>query len=325
MTEDDLYERLSDMGFVPESDLSHLHYYLLPALPALDTPEGGEAVLSIARRHDAGLIIIDTTSRVLTGKKNDADTLRAFYQWTGLPLKADGRTVWRLDHSGKDMGKGQRGTSAKNDDVDLVWELTAREGGGLRLRATYRRQSWVPEVVDLVKLEDPLRHERAAESWPVGTVELAKLLDQLEIPLGHGNTLTRRVLKEHGKGARNEVIAAAIRYRKQQADMPREPGNGPGNASHDSSGNSGRERSSFSFGDTPGELSGTVAAADGVPSPSLEGEHQPDEPSHVPPPSQPREPCRGGCGRDVPAGQMCSVCATARTEEQTRRPRRTTK
>src|SRR5205823_2611131 len=46
MTEDDLYERLQDMGCGPEVDLSRLRYALLPTLPPLDTRDGGAALLA---------------------------------------------------------------------------------------------------------------------------------------------------------------------------------------------------------------------------------------------------------------------------------------
>jgi hypothetical protein len=215
MTEGDLYERLQDMGYGPGVDLSRLHYYLLPTLPPLDTPEGGRAILSIAQHHNADLVIVDTTSRVLNGPENDADTLRAFYINTGLPLKADNRTLVRLDHAGKDLGKGQRGTSAKNDDVDLVWELTAQDDDGIRLRATHRRQSWVPEIINLIRLTDPLRHERDATSWPSGTTELARLLDDLETPVNVGQRQAREALQAAGHKARNTLLAAALRFRKE--------------------------------------------------------------------------------------------------------------
>jgi hypothetical protein len=214
MTEDDLYERLEDMGYGRETDLSHLFYYLLPALPPLDTFAGGQKVLEIARLHNADLVVIDTTSRVLGGPENDSDTMRAFYMYTGLPLKADGRTVLRLDHAGKSLERGMRGTSAKNDDVDLVWELKAEDEDAVKLRATHRRQSWVPETVIMSRRPDPLRHERTASTWPQGTAWLAEELDKLGIPVEWGARKVRKTLRENNVSARNETVAAAIRYRK---------------------------------------------------------------------------------------------------------------
>lgn len=267
MTEEDLYERLEAMGFTADIDFSHLHYYLLPNLPNLDTPAGGDAVRNIARRRHAALVVIDTTSRVLGGSENDADTLRAFYMYTCLPLKADGRTLLRLDHSGKDLAKGQRGSSAKNDDVDIVWELTRREGGAM-LRATHRRQRWVPETVALVRFDDPLHYERAAESYPPGTYELAAALDELNLPIETTRRAAQEALKAAGRSQRTSVLTAAIRWRKRPQDV-----------SGTTSGTTSQHELGTTLGTTNGPDSGTTSepsgttkqADDGFP-PSLEGE-----------------------------------------------------
>ncbi len=217
MTEDDLRERLEDMGYGPDDDLSRLHYYLLPDLPPLDTAAGGRDLRDLAAAHDAEVVVIDTTTSATTGAENDADTIRAYWQHCGRLLKGDGRTVWRIDHAGKDLKRGQRGTSHKAGDVDVVWELTVRDGTSLRLQATHRRVRWVPDQVDLVRFDDPLRHELAIESWPTGTSECAALLDKLEVPLDLGGRRVRQVFREAGHSAGNEIIAAAIRYRRRTA------------------------------------------------------------------------------------------------------------
>jgi hypothetical protein len=264
MTETDLFERLDDMGFGPETDLSHLHYYLLPSLPPLDTPDGGTMLLAIARLHNAALVIIDTTGRAIAGEENSADTFRLYHQFTGQPLRADGRTVWRFDHAGKDLTRGQRGTSAKNDDVDLVW-LLSRSDNGTRLHATHRRQGWIPEYVDLIRLEDPLRYELAAESWPEGTATLAGQLDKLDIPLGWGGKRVRRALRDAGQTARNNVIAAAIRYRKRA-------GTPSGTPSQQVSGTPFGDTLEFRYGDTLGDTLGHPATGDGGVCPPLMGD-----------------------------------------------------
>ena len=48
MTEADLRERLVDLGYGPEDDLSRLSYFQLPSWPALDVELGGEILRSIA-------------------------------------------------------------------------------------------------------------------------------------------------------------------------------------------------------------------------------------------------------------------------------------
>ena len=47
MTEEDVHERLSDMGYGPDTDLRRLRYALLPSLPPLDRGEGGQALAAI--------------------------------------------------------------------------------------------------------------------------------------------------------------------------------------------------------------------------------------------------------------------------------------
>lgn len=301
MTEGDLFERLSDLGYGPESDLSRLHYYLLPSLPPLDTAAGGQALRAICTEHDADIVAIDTTSRVLSGAENEADTLRAFYAHTGLPLKTDGRTVVRLDHSGKDLERGQRGSSAKNDDVDLVWQLSKRESGAVLLKATHRRQSWVPETVELVQLSDPLRHELALEaSYPEGTEAVARQLDALDTPTDLGRDKVRAILREQGIRARNDVIGGAIRYRKARGQVTgtgdmRGPGTGDG------------DRSGNRFGDRSRDRSGQGSGAYGDRPPSLEGDRSPLWADSSPGDNRCVD-CATPCGSAV----RCPRCASAR-------------
>ncbi|MCC7364852.1 MAG: AAA family ATPase [Dehalococcoidia bacterium] len=254
MTEGDVQERLRDMGIGRHHDLSPLAYHLLPSLPPLTTPAGGAELMRLVKQHEAELVVVDTTSRVIDGPENEADTMRAFYLRTGLPLKAYGATLLRLDHAGKDPSKGQRGTSAKNDDVDLVWELMATQGG-IRLRATHRRQAWIPDTVDLLRLTDPLRHVRAAQTWPAGTVEMAALLDELHLPIDVGRVKAREALGAAGKTGRNEVVSAALRYRREATTRP---GTAPGTHNSGPEGTAAGDRSTIRFGDSPWDMPGQV-------------------------------------------------------------------
>lgn len=303
MTEDDLRERLEDMGYGPGDDLSNLYYYLLPSLPPLDSIEGGDALLSIAEEHRPAVIAIDTLSRVLAGEENASDTLRNFYTHTSLPLKAMGITLVRLDHAGKDLERGQRGTSAKADDVDLVWQLSATEDG-VRLKATHRRQAWVPEVVDLVRLSDPLRHERAAQAWPSGTAELARSLAAMGLSHHESTRAVQAALRAAGSPARRELIVAAQRWRRQSLEPAgttfgnhREPPEPPSGTAGTTSGTTPEPPSGTGFGnhwepdsEPPPEPLGTTLEGTWEPVPPLKGE----------PGSQPARYCpEPGC--DLPA------------------------
>lgn len=218
MTRDDLRERLADLGYGADDDLSRLVYYQLPDLDAADTPEGGAAIVELARHHAADLVIIDTLARVLSGDENSADTFHAHYRHCGARLKAEGRTVVRLDHAGKDLARGQRGSSAKTGDVDVVWQLTARDAEHLDLRATHRRMAWVPELITLHRESDPLRHCRVADSWPAGTAAVADQLDRLGVPVDVTRRTAGQALRQAGNSAGNEALTAALRYRRTRLD-----------------------------------------------------------------------------------------------------------
>lgn len=212
MTEDDLLERLEEMGFGPD-DLAGLRYYLWPPIPPLDTPEGGRALLDLVRRDGAVAVVLDTVSRVVEGEENSNDTFRNFYRHTGLHLKAEGIGLARLDHEGHEAGRS-RGASAKGDDVDIVWRLQVTDDG-LALVKKAARISWVPERVELVSTSDALGFRRTSNSWPAGTREKAAELDDIGAPLEVSKREARRLLKEAGRTpGRDAVLMKAIAYRK---------------------------------------------------------------------------------------------------------------
>lgn len=217
MTEDDVRDRLVDLGYGAESDLTHLHYYLLPSLPPLDTDLGGAALEAIVINRNAQLVVIDTMARVIDGEENSADTYKSFYRYTGSRLKRRGITYARLDHAGKDVDKGQRGSSAKVDDVDIVWRITSTDEG-VRLKATHRRIKSIPEYVNLRRNSDPLRHVITGGSYAAGARELATRLDALNVPLEAGRDKVRAMLKEAGMSAATDVLASAIRLRRETVD-----------------------------------------------------------------------------------------------------------
>jgi len=219
MTADDLAERLEGMGFDDTCDLTRLHYALLPSLPGLDEPEGGKAVVRLADMCNAELVIIDTFGRAVHGDENDADTVRSWYRWTGMHLKHAGRAFLRVDHAGKDIAKGQRGTSAKNDDVDVVWQMAAKEGGAFTFTAKKRRMGWVPLSVDIVMHEDHRMHFEllAGHTWQKGTAELAGRLDDLKLPTDVTKRAARAALKDADIKVRDTVLGDALKYRKERS------------------------------------------------------------------------------------------------------------
>ena len=177
MTQADLQERVMELGYTEQDDLSNLKYALLPSLPPLDSLEGALAVLELVDKYDIECVIIDTFGRAVAGEEDHADTVRAFYRHTGLSLKAKGVTYLRTDHSGKDVSKGMRGSSAKNDDVDLVWKLTradiSAQVHGVKIERTHSRISWIPESLTIKRIETEVGFDfvldQDAQRFPDGT------------------------------------------------------------------------------------------------------------------------------------------------------------
>lgn len=123
----DVRERLQSMGFGPD-DLANLCYLSFPNLGKLDTERGARELLAAVKHYHCEVVVIDTVSRSVEGDENENDTWLAFYRHTGLKLKQAQVALIRLDHSGKDEKRGQRGGSAKSGDVDAVWRMSVAEG-----------------------------------------------------------------------------------------------------------------------------------------------------------------------------------------------------
>jgi len=218
MTADDLAERLTAMGYGPEHDLTRLRYALLPSLPSLDAADGGRAVHRLATLVGAELVIIDTFGRAVEGDENLADTVRAFYRHTGYLLKQDGVAFIRIDHAGKDIDKGQRGTSAKNDDVDIVWQMTRRTGNIYQMKTRKARMGWVPAQFELEMDDQPIRytlhHERQPQHPDIAPVLAA--FDRYQIDTSAGERRVAQALRDRGERVSNHVLRQAIKAHRQQ-------------------------------------------------------------------------------------------------------------
>lgn len=208
------------------ASLENLVYFQFPAMAALDTLSGGATLEAMVLEYQPALVIIDTTSRVVRGGENDSDTFRNLYRYALVRLKAMGIAVLRIDHSGKDVGQGQRGSSAKSDDVDTVWLLVG-QGETFTLRCTHQRSGNHPELVTLHKRLSPLRFERL-DGGPnhyggrLTLEQLAKELDKLDVALDVGKHALHDLAKEHGIHTTARDIYEAQKHRRVMADREKE-------------------------------------------------------------------------------------------------------
>lgn len=220
MTGADVRDRLEAFGYSKDDNMEHLHYVLLPSIGGLDTKAGADTVIAAVTQKNIQLVIIDTTARAVEGEENDADTLRAFYRWSGVALKSLGVTWVRADHAGKDSAKGQRGSSAKNDDVDVVWKFTKRNTTSILLEATHRRMQWIPDKIELELREynGVLMHSIIGDEISDAAQQLAKQLDDIGAELDITARAARDLLKKNNIKSASDILRSALRFRRLRSD-----------------------------------------------------------------------------------------------------------
>lgn len=218
----DTRSRLQAMGYGPD-DLTNLKMLSFPSLDGLDTAKGAQQLLAACRVYGCDIVIIDTISRAVDGDENENDTWLAFYRQTGLLLKQNEITMVRLDHTGKDESKGQRGGSAKSGDVDAIWKLSkiTDDGSKLQLKLDDARMQITERTLILDRVNDPhLFHKVAGAgqmaAWDAKVNEIIEILDDHDADKSIGRGKARDLLKAIGVSASNDVLTEAIRQRKNR-------------------------------------------------------------------------------------------------------------
>ncbi|RLV66316.1 DnaB domain protein helicase domain protein [Streptomyces sp. CBMAI 2042] len=227
--QEQVQERFLSFGAGPRN-MGQLRYASFPPVRPLDTAGGGADLIALVKATGAELVVIDTVSRFISGPENDADTWLSLYRHTLLPLKRDRIASIRLDHFGKDKDRGGRGSSAKTQDVDHVWELSAQGGGVLSLKRTHTRTGIGPDQFTILR-----QARRDGDNWAhggtrhiamtyeadtgmaavPGTVDhIISVLDRQGIPNDTGNRAVRQILAGLNEPGGNDKIAEAVRRRK---------------------------------------------------------------------------------------------------------------
>lgn len=226
---DDIQARLLAYGAHPV-ELANLIYLSFPPFRPLDTADGGSDLIEAVEQYDAEIVFFDTVSRMIKGKENDADTWLDLYRHTTKRLKSRRIASVRLDHMGKDTDRGARGSSAKTQDVDHVWELAAQGESTLRLRRTHTRtgigEGELYVTRHAVKVGDQWKpggtyHALDADEhgapvtgpWLVAQGIAAKL-DAAGEPDTLGRDLLRAACARLGIKASNDVLSQVASYRK---------------------------------------------------------------------------------------------------------------
>ncbi|WP_377271883.1 AAA family ATPase [Peterkaempfera sp. SMS 1(5)a] len=228
-----IQSRLISFGATPET-MGLLRYASFPPMRPLDTPQGGADLIALARAVGAQVVFIDTISRFISGEENSADPWLSLYRSTLMPLKAAGIASIRLDHFGKDATRGARGNSAKTQDVDHVWELSAQGGGIVTLKRTHTRTGVGEDGFTILRQARKrgdhweaggtrhvlVTHEHRAELIPGSPEHIAAQLDRAGVPATYGRERLRAECATRGIAVRTELLADVARLRKQRAAAP---------------------------------------------------------------------------------------------------------
>jgi hypothetical protein len=303
----DIQQRFLSYGGGPGL-MGMMTYASFPPIRPLDTAGGGADLMAMVKDAEAQVVCLDTVSRFISGPENDADTWLSLYRHTLLPLKRAGIASVRLDHLGKDGERGARGSSAKTQDVDHVWELRATGGGTLLLKRTHTRTGIGPGVFSIVRnarqfgdsyLPGGTSHVRMEyehlEQAPEGTVEwLIARIDDLGLPNDAGNPRTIAALANAQIKIGKDKIAAAVRARKNRDNLGSPdtfPETFPEGVPREGSPGTPQESEKAQVNHSPG----------------TSREHSPD------PGSPPSPPLREGKGKGTPATEspddpLCTVC-----------------
>lgn len=217
----DIRERLTAMGCGPD-DLENLFYLSFPRLAVLDSERGGRELLAAVQTYSCDLVVVDTVSRAVSGLENDNDTWLAFYRHTGKLLKAAGVALVRLDHTGKDETRGQRGGSAKSGDVDAVWRMSKMSETTFRLDCEAHRMPVAEKTLTLHREPLPHLHHRVdalggIAAWEAKVGAVIAALDSVGLPASAGRVEARKALKATGETAGNKALEEAVRVRKERA------------------------------------------------------------------------------------------------------------
>jgi hypothetical protein len=308
--QEQVQERFLSFGAGPGS-MGELRYASFPPVRPLDTAGGGADLTALVKATGAQLVVIDTVSRFIAGLENDADTWLSLYRHTLLPLKRDRVASVRLDHFGKDKERGGRGSSAKTQDVDHVWELTYEGSGELTLKRTHTRTGIGPDKFHLARHADrdgdnwragSTRHvvrarEHVEQNIPGTDEHIILALDSSGLPLEAGNRLVKNKLADLRIAAGSDKIARIVKLRQTRAKREaeeRSPGRSPDPLQETFPGNVPRNgsRDGKAAGQTfPGNAEGTPGT----------------------PPVPPFPPSKGGdgegtSGTQTPTGPPCTIC-----------------
>lgn len=186
----DIKRSLIDMGYAPADLDEYLFMASFPDFLPLDTELGAAQLLEVVDEIQPELVIIDTVSRVISGKENENDTWIRFYNFLGEKLKQREIAVIRLDHEGKNADAGARGGSAKRGDVDLVWHYE-RKGAKFKMTCEKSRGMNATDWFEVSRFVTPHLYHSITKSSGATGFSWDELIERSQ-PYLHADEIIRK-------------------------------------------------------------------------------------------------------------------------------------
>ena len=177
----------------------------------------------IERQPD--VVILDGVNEFFLADENDNEPWRRLFTNTIQPLKQAGTAVLSSHNLGNDDKKNSRGSRVQVDKPDAVI-VFSRTDTGCRLRCEAARTTALLRgdmhlTIRGLDGSEPITYREAAGSWPPGTRTAVDLLDRLGVPADASRATARAALLAAKHPMATEVLAAAVRVRKQKLPLDR--------------------------------------------------------------------------------------------------------
>lgn len=225
----ELWDRLHNSFGLDIDQLDSLPTVIAP--PKLGTTEGAAAAFATVEQYAADIVIIDGVNGVLAGAEKDDAPWRDLYENFITPAKMRGLAVCTLDNVGHEAKHRSRGSSVKQDKADAEGLLKRAADGSVTITYRVVRSADIPDSVTFGRTgerdnpDNPVRYTRVGTIIPPGTIELASLLDTLDVDADASRRAVRAALKAAIDAdpknptkyrAGNDVITPAQRYRRNR-------------------------------------------------------------------------------------------------------------
>jgi hypothetical protein len=136
-------------------------------------------------------------------------------------MKRAGISMIRLDHSGKDSSKGQRGGSAKSGDVDAVWRMT-RDEDIITLKCEAERFQISQKEFSVRRLENPLRHQITVNTYAAQRDAMFTLMIKNDIPKDPDMTVKQLHTLMREKGIKFKSSFVSLAFYQLYCKLPQE-------------------------------------------------------------------------------------------------------